>query len=234
MDQDDESLIPISALQHWIYCHRQAALIHLERAWADNRATAHGEIIHERAHHGQDETRGGQRLVRGLPLRSLKWGLQGQADVVAFTSPSGTSPAALPELIQQRLAGHAISLHGWKACPIEYKRGRPKLHGADRAQVAAQALCLEDMLGIAIPRAELYYDSIRRREIVIINEEIKQLVQEAVSGFRGVLISQRTPEPRNDKRCTNCSLKELCLPDAQPSAGKWFQQRVNRLLEDDI
>ena len=122
----EDQLIPISALQHWLYCPRQCALIHLEQAWEENRFTAEGKVMHARAHDAPDESRPGVRITRGLPVRSLRLGLSGQCDVVEF---------------------HA----GGRILPVEYKRGRPKAHRADEVQLCAQALCLEEMLGAVIP-----------------------------------------------------------------------------------
>ena len=137
----DDQLLPISALQHWLYCPRQCALIHLEQAWAENRFTAEGRILHQRAHDGPDESRPGLRIARGMSVRSLALGLSGQCDVVEF---------------------HADST----VLPIEYKRGKPKSHRADEVQLCAQALCLEEMLDLTpgtIPHGILFYGKPRRR-----------------------------------------------------------------------
>ena len=127
----EDNLLPISALQHLLFCERQCALIHLERAWQENRLTAEGRIMHERVHEGGDETRRDVRIVRGLRLRSLALGLVGIADVVEFHRAA--DGVAVPE-----------SAGTWRPFPVEYKRGRPKSEPWDAVQLCAQALCLEE------------------------------------------------------------------------------------------
>src|SRR4051794_26892766 len=134
----DRDFLPISALQHLIFCERQCALIHLERLWVENRFTAEGGVLHRKAHSGRPEKRPAGRTARGVPLRSAELGLFGIADVVQ------RSPGKPP-------------------VPVEYKRGRPKPHDADRVQLCAQALCLEEMLGVRIPDGEIFYGKTRRR-----------------------------------------------------------------------
>ena len=130
----EDQLLPISALQHLLFCPRQCALIHLEQVWSENKFTVEGNLMHERAHHGSDETRHDIRITRGMPVRSLHHGLSGQCDIVEFHGPAP---------------------HYQKIIPVEYKRGKPKSHSADEVQLCAQALCLEEMIESAItPLAE--------------------------------------------------------------------------------
>ena len=140
----DNDLLPLSALQHFLYCPRQCALIHLEQAWAENRFTAEGQRLHQNAHEGPDESRPGIRITRGLPVVSRKLGLSGQCDIVEF---------------------HADG----SVIPVEYKRGKPKAHRADEVQVAAQAMALQEMLGVEIPFGLLFYGKTRRRKDVPID-----------------------------------------------------------------
>ncbi|MDA3960903.1 MAG: CRISPR-associated protein Cas4 [Planctomycetota bacterium] len=232
MSIEDDDLVAISALQHWIYCPRQAALIHLEREWADNAATAHGDLVHAKTDNGIDESRDGQRIVRALPLVSQRHGLRGVADVVEFLPPPGTAPADIRLVLAALRHRKESPPADWRVRPIEYKRGRPKAHAADHVQLAAQALCLEDMLGIPVERGALFYHAIRRRDEVLIDRSLRAQVQEGVAGMRQILFENRTPLPRNDSRCTRCSLKAICLPGARPSAATWFAGRLQHSLDN--
>lgn len=147
----EADLIPISALQHWAFCPRQCGLIHLEGLWAENRLTAEGKVLHDQAHNGAGESRGRLRIERGLALRSLSLGLTGKADVVEFHREAW----------------------GWQPFPVEYKRGRPKSHDADRLQLCAQAVCLEEMLQVAVPHGALFYGATRRRQEVDFDERLR-------------------------------------------------------------
>ena len=188
---DEDDLIPISALQHYVFCVRQCALIHLEQAWSDNRLTAEGRIMHERTHEEASESRGAVRIERGVALRSLKLGLVGKADVVEF---------------------HRTENGSWQPFPVEYKRGRPKIEDWDRVQLCAQALCLEEMLGVTIPQGAIFYGLPRRREMVNFDATLRAKTQQAATAVRNLLERGTTPEPEYRKRCDNCSMVDLCLP----------------------
>jgi len=197
----EDALLPISALQHLIFCERQCALIHIERLWAENRLTVEGRHLHEKAHDGPRELIDGVRITRGLAIRSLRLGLIGQADVVEFHSPSGDGTATIP-------------------FPIEYKRGRPKPHDADRVQLCAQALCLEEMLAVEIRAGALYYGTTRRRRPVAFDDTLRTTTEAACARLHGLIASGRTPRAVREPKCDQCSLIELCLPDAlSPSHG---------------
>lgn len=187
----EEDLIPISALQHFLFCPRQCALIHVERLWADNRLTVEGSHVHRKAHEGSDETRAGVRIERGVVLRSFRLGLVGVADVVEFIED-----------------GTAV-----RPFPVEYKRGRPKAHEADRVQLCAQAMCLEEMLGIAVPAGALFYGTLRRRQRVAFDVDLRELTESTAGRVRALLVECRTPPAVREPKCDNCSLVELCLPD---------------------
>ena len=206
--------IPISALQHWLYCPRQCALIHLEQAWAENRFTAEGRVMHENAHHGPDESRAHVRITRGLAVASERLALTGQCDIVEFHGFESQ-----------------ISDSKSKVVPVEYKRGKPKAHRADEVQLCAQAICLEEMLGIGIPVGHLYYGQNRRRTEVIFDATLRALVRETIDAFRQCIISGITPladyEPR---RCDNCSLIDQCQPKSirfKRGAQSWFLSRLS-------
>jgi len=191
----ESDLLPLSGLQHLVFCERQWALIHIEQQWEENRLTAEGRLLHAKADEGPAETRAGVRIVRALPIHSRRLGLVGLADVVEFP------------------------LNGAPPVPVEYKRGRAKRDGSDEVQLCAQALCLEEMLGIDVPEGCLFYAAPRRRLIVPIDAELRERT-EHLAGRMHALYSQRaTPAPRLDKRCRACSLLQVCQPAALSSRG---------------
>jgi CRISPR-associated exonuclease Cas4 len=197
----EEELLAISALQHWLYCPRQCALIHLEQAWAENKFTAEGRVMHERAHDGPDETRSSLRITRGMPVASRTLGITGQCDVVEFHA-DGTIR------------------------PVEYKRGKPKGHRADEVQLCAQAMCLEEMRTTTITAGDLYYGEKRRRTEVLFDDALGALVQDTITAFRHCIQSGITPLAEYDpRRCDACSLIEQCQPRAlrfKSRAQAWF------------
>jgi len=211
----ESDLLPISALQHLIYCERQCALIHNERLWAENRLTVEGRQLHEKTHDPRrGETRPGVRVTRGLPLRSFRLGLIGQADVVEFHQPAGA------------------------VLPIEYKRGRPKKHDADRVQLCAQAMCLEEMLGLAapIPAGRLFYDQTRRRADVPFDQPLRDRTTAAIHRLHELVRTGITPPARYDKQtCDRCSLLSLCMPrQLQPrrTAARVFETSLAQALHE--
>ncbi|WP_028239959.1 CRISPR-associated protein Cas4 [Stutzerimonas azotifigens] len=188
---DDDELIPISALQHYLYCPRQCALIHIERLWAESRETAEGRLLHERVDQPQVERRRGVRTVTAMPLLEPTLGLVGVADLVEF---------------------HATS-QGEQAFPVEYKRGRPKAHRADEVQLCAQALCLESMLGDRVPAGALFYGKTRRRKDVIFDDALRELTRAVIAQTIAMLRTGRTPGAvYQARRCDACSLLDLCQP----------------------
>ena len=189
MPYAERDFLPISALQHLIYCERQCALIHLERQWAENRFTAEGAVLHRRAHSGRSDTRPAGRTARGIPLFSAELGLYGIADVVHF----GPDPDAAP-------------------VPVEYKRGRPKPHDADRVQLCAQALCLEERLGAAVPAGEIFYGKTRRRLKVAFDVALRATTRRAAARLHELIASGRTPAAEPGPKCEGCSLRETCMP----------------------
>lgn len=183
--------IPLSALQHAVYCLRQAALIHLERLWEENRFTAEGQVLHQVADKpGGRQVRGVRRQM-ALPLACRRLNLTGVADVVEFHRGEG----------------------GEVPFPVEFKRGKPKAHRADEVQLCAQGLCLEEMFGCAVPAGALFYGETRRRQEVPFDAELRALTETTAGALADVLRTQRTP-PAHYKAslCRACSLLELCLP----------------------
>jgi CRISPR-associated exonuclease Cas4 len=195
----EDDLIPISALQHLVFCPRQCALIHIEQVWTENVFTAQGRGLHEKVHETEAESRDGVRIVRGLRLRSLELGLVGQADVVEFHEDTGG--AAVPGLEGR-----------YRPFPVEYKRGKPKVDVCDEVQLCAQAMCLEEMLGASIPRGALFYGRPRRRTEVELTETLRQQTRDTAGQLHELLRSRQTPKAAYSKKCESCSLLELCMP----------------------
>lgn len=205
---EDADLIPLSALQHYLFCPRQCALIHVERLWAENVLTAEGRILHEQSDKPGQASRGQRRIVQSMPIRSRALGVAGIADVVELTREGG----------------------GWRVYPIEYKRGRPKAHRADEVQLCAQALCLEEMFGMAVPEGALFYGKVRRRTPVAFDDELRGLTRQVAAATRDLLGAGRTPPPIYEaKRCDTCSLYQLCRPKrlARPGpVAAWLHRRI--------
>lgn len=202
---DPDNPILISALQHAVYCLRQAALIHIERVWAENRFTAEGRVLHDVAHEAGSRKSRGVRRLTALPVASLRLNMAGVADVVEFhAGPDGETPF-----------------------PIEYKRGKPKLHRADEVQLCAQALCLEEMTGRAVPEGALFYGETKRRVVVPFDAELRKLTEDTATAFGALVAEGRTPPPVwKASRCRACSLIELCRPQAMAKSALGFRRRA--------
>ena len=208
----DDELLPISALQHFIFCPRQCALIYIEQVWEENLLTAEGRIMHEDAHKERLETRSGVRVERGIFLRSEKLGLVGRADVVEFHKPEEGRE--------------------WSVFPVEYKHGRPKGNNCDKIQLCAQALCLEEMLKADIPAGALFYGKTRHRIDVELTQGLREETLDAVARLRPFISAGWTPAPVYGKKCESCSLMSVCLPkiiQKAASVERYIQQAVNEL-----
>jgi CRISPR-associated exonuclease Cas4 len=202
----EDDLLPISALQHLVFCERQCALIHLERLWAENRLTVEGGHLHERVHATDGvEVRGKTHVVRGLVLRSFRLGIWGVSDVVEFETAG-----------QEDKLDDGALLAGWPgrwtARPVEYKRGKPKTDLCDCVQVGAHALCLEEMIGGRVREGSLFYGTPRRRTPVPIDASLREAVETAAMRLHAMVARGETPPARYEKKCDNCSLVEFCLP----------------------
>jgi CRISPR-associated exonuclease Cas4 len=182
----ESDFIHISALQHYLYCPRQCALIYLEQVWTENLYTAEGRLLHEKADSGKVETRGDVKTVSALLLRSALLGLTGKADMVEFHREAKL----------------------WRPYPVEYKRGRAKSLFADRVQLCAQALCLEEMTGLAVPEGALFYGKTRRRQAVLFDAGLRDETRNTVAKVHELLEGEETPPPAADERCAGCSLLE--------------------------
>jgi CRISPR-associated exonuclease Cas4 len=186
MDDKSDDPIMISALEHWSYCPRQCALIHVEQTFDENLYTLRGQAVHKRVDEPVVEEQAGVRIERALPLWSKSLGLVGKADVVEF--------------------------HGGMPYPVEYKHGPHREQEHDDLQLCAQALCLEEMTGQAVPRGAIYHHSSRKRREVECTSELRAQVVQAIQAIRRMLADKQLPPPVNDHRCTKCSLQESCMP----------------------
>ncbi|MBI5076308.1 MAG: CRISPR-associated protein Cas4 [Nitrospirae bacterium] len=187
----EDNLIMLSALQHFVFCERQCALIHIEQLWTENLFTAEGRIMHDKADSNKFESRGNVRIDYSVPMRSLRLGLIGKADVVEF---------------------HKRDDGTWLPFPVEYKRGKPKMDDCDRVQLCAQAICLEEMLNVDIPAGALFYGQTRRRENVVFDDRLRAETAEISQRVHELIEAGVTPKAEYAKKCDKCSLIELCMP----------------------
>lgn len=200
MAYNEEDYLQLSGLQHFSFCRRQWALIHIEQQWAENLRTADGRILHEKAHDSSTrEKRGDLIVTRDMRVHSAALGISGSCDVVEF-----------------HRGGKGIPMQGqaglWQPYPVEYKRGTPKLTEMDKLQLCAQAMCLEEMLGCDIPEGAIFYGEIRRREVIDMDEELRGRVRELLLQMHDLYHRSHTPKVKPAKGCNACSMKDLCLP----------------------
>ncbi len=202
----EDDLLPLSALQHLLFCERQCALIHVEGQWVENLYTAEGRILHERVHQPDCTARGKIKVEYGLALRSLRLGLAGQADVVEFHKDG----------------------KDWRPFPVEYKRGRPKKDDCDRVQLCAQAICLEEMLGMRVPVGALFYGKTRRRQEVAFDEVLRRKTAKAAMRLHEMVAQGITPPPDPAPRCRRCSLQRICMPSkiSSPGSARRYLERI--------
>ena len=191
MNYSVNDLIQLSALQHLVFCERQCALIHIEQLWSENVLTAEGRIMHDKADSNKYESRGNVRIDYSVPMRSLRLGLIGKADVVEF---------------------HKTDAGTWLPFPVEYKRGKPKTDNCDRVQLCAQAICLEEMLNVEIMAGALFYGQTRRREDVFFDKTLRMETEDTAKKVHELIESGITPKAEYSKKCKSCSLLGLCMP----------------------
>jgi CRISPR-associated exonuclease Cas4 len=204
---DDEDLLPLSALQHVIFCERQFALIHVEQAWVENSYTTEGKLLHERAHSGTRERRAGRAKEFGMPIRSLELCLTGMTDAVEYGEDGSV-----------RI--------------VEYKRGRPKKHRADEVQLCAQAMCIEEMRGVSIVEAQLFYGKAKRRKTVVLDEELRGIAKMAAARAKEIIREGVTPKADYDAaKCPHCSLLGLCMP-GKLGSGKSVARYIDRMTKE--
>ena len=199
----EDELLPLSGLQHLLFCERQWALIHIEQQWEENRLTQEGRVMHERVHESGTEARPDVVVARGLRVRSLRLGLSGETDVVEF------------QRVAQGSAG-AIELEGragwWIPFPVEYKRGRPKSDAWDEVQLCAQALCLEETFGVTIAAGALFYGTHRRRTHVDFDPRLRAQTEGLAQRMHAMYAAGTTPPAVYASKCEKCSLIERCMP----------------------
>jgi CRISPR-associated exonuclease Cas4 len=213
----EDELLPLSGLQHLLYCERRAYLVHAEMVWRENVATAEGRMAHERAHQAGGESRRETRIERGVRVRSLKLGLSGICDVVEFyRQPDAVGGCRLP--------GGAGR---WLPFPVEYKRGALRHEEGYAVQLCAQARCLEEMLHVSIPAGALFYGASHKRLDVTFDAALRSAVENGALRLRVVLALAEPPQPVNDARCRLCSLHSVCLPAI--SSRRSAQAYVHRL-----
>jgi len=224
----EDNLLPISALQHLIYCPRQCALIHIEQVWSENLFTAEGRGMHDRVHDGGTESRKDIRTATGVRLVSRNLGLTGQADVVEFhKTDNETDESGQTE---------AVKLPGvkglWKIYPVEFKRGKPKKHQADEVQLCAQAICLEEMLKVNILAGALFYGATRRRQEMAFTKQLRELAETTARNLHELISKGITPPPEyNTGKCERCSLLEICRP--QTSERQSVTRYIKRMVSED-
>lgn len=208
-----DDLLPLSGIQHFLFCRRQWALIYIEMQWKDNVLTVEGKQLHERADEPfYTETRNGMVIARAVPIASYTLGLSGMCDVVEFT-PSPPSPLPLGEECRGEGGVRLPNREGFfLPVPVEYKRGKPKREPVDEVQLCAQAMCLEEMLSTQIPRGYLYYGQTRHREEVDLTLALRQLVYDMSAEMHNYFSRGYTPRVKPHKGCRSCSLAEICLP----------------------
>ena len=206
-DADEDDYRMISEIQHFAFCRRQWALIHIEQQWKENLLTTEGMLMHKRVHDETiSETRKDLIIVRGMRVKSRRLGCSGICDAVEF-----------------RRSDDGIQLHGregkWKVMPVEYKRGKAKTGEEDELQLCAQTICLEEMLCCAIPQAELFYGEPHRRVKVEMTEELRGHVESMFREMGDLYHRQYTPKVRRTKACNSCSLKDICLPGLEKTGS---------------
>ncbi len=214
-----EELLPLSGIQHFLFCRRQWALIHVERQWQENARTAEGRLLHKRTDDPFfTELRNGVVTARAVPISSYRLGLAGVCDVIEFTRADG-----------------GIHLPGreglYLPAPVEYKRGQPKTEPYDQAQLCAQAVCLEEMLSVDVPLGFLYYGEIRHRVEIALTDDLRALVASMSAEMHAYFARGYTPRVKTSKACRACSLADLCLPDLQEkrlAASAYIRQEIEK------
>lgn len=217
MAYNEDEYLMLSGIQHFQFCKRQWALIHIEQQWEENVRTIEGQHLHRKADQPFIREKRGEKLtVRAMPIKSKQLGLSGICDVVEFIAdPNG------------------VSIQGaegkYKAYPVEYKRGKPKATNEDIVQLAAQAMCLEEMLLCEIDVAYMYYHEVKRRLEVAITEELKQIVKATTEEMHGYYARRHTPKVKTGSFCKSCSLLHVCLPEVlnKRTVKGYLERKIN-------
>ena len=209
----EDDLLPLSALTDIVFCERRCALHRIEQVWQENVATTEGHHLHDKVHEPDSESRGDVRIARGLRLRSLRLGLTGIADVVEFHRTEGDPKSK-----------------SWRPFPVEYKRGVLRQELSFEVQLCAQALCLEEMLNVAVPCGALFYGLSRRRFDVVFDDALRVRTEQAAKRVHELVAAGVTPPAVYDQKCEKCSLKELCLPK-ETGGGRSVEQYMAQHLK---
>ncbi len=220
MEYREEDYLALSGIQHFAFCRRQWALIHVEQVWSENLLTTLGSLMHGRAHNEElRERRGSIIIVRGLRVASRRLGISGQCDVVEFHADE-----------------HGCPITGedgrWRAVPVEYKRGRRKASDADRLQLCAQAICLEEMLGCDIAQGYLYYGKEGSREQIECNETLRQEIESICAEMHKMFARRHTPHVKYTRKCRSCSLVDNCIPKTTSMQNNAVAKYIDAMLRD--
>ncbi len=212
----DDSYLLLSGIQHFQFCPRQWALIHIEQQWEENSRTVEGQHLHKKADNPYArEKRKDKLMVRGMAIKSEALNISGQCDVVEFVEDSA-----------------GVSLYGkpglYRPLPIEYKRGKPKVGKEDELQLAAQAICLEEMFLCRIAEGYLYYNETKHRHLVLLSDELKQEVRAIVTKMNNYYHHRYTPKVKTGPHCKGCSLQNICLPElmVRESVSEYMERRL--------
>jgi CRISPR-associated exonuclease Cas4 len=232
---DEADLLPLSALQHYVYCPRQCALIHVEQQWSENRFTAEGRAQHDRVDRPEHEIREGVRVEFAVPLRSLRLGLIGKADAIEF-HPTHEIQHFKSQIsdFKSGMAGPEISnlksRNAGKVFPVEHKRGKPKPDHCDWVQLCAQAICLEEMMGVEIPEGAIFYGQPRRRQQVEFTSELRAETEATARKLHELIQSGKTPPPEYDnKKCSACSLFDICMPQTHRPVSAYLADALSEI-----
>lgn len=219
MEYNEDDYLMISGIQHFTFCRRQWALIHIEQQWAENVHTVVGELMHKRVHDPyMSEKRKDVFVARALPVSSREMGVSGECDVVEFQkTEDGIS-----------IWGHRGQ---YRIYPIEYKKGSPKTTEEDILQLAAQTMCLEEMFSASITEGAIFYGETRKRERIEITDELRGKVRNMFSEMHQYYQRRYTPKVKWSKRCNGCSLKDICLPKL--GNGMSVKEYMRQALEDE-
>ncbi len=218
MPFDEDDLLALSGLQHYFYCKRQWALIHVEEQWVENALTAEGRLLHDRVDNSKNiEYREGAIIERSVALKSAELGIYGVADVVEFFRSEAGVKLANEEGL-------------WQPRPVEYKRGKPKAGICDRAQLCGQAMCIEELYGVKIESGDLFYWQTRHRAPVVFDTDLRQAVRCAAEDMHNMIKNGITPGVPDNVKCKNCSLVSVCVPKVQ----KKKHGRVDKYINENI
>ncbi len=221
MEYKEEDFLLLSGIQHFVFCKRQWALIHIEQQWQENVRTIEGGILHEKAHDGSlKEKRGDLVISRGMGVFSNRLGLVGSCDVV--------------ELYKSSVGVSIFGREGlYLPVPVEYKRGKPKENDSDELQLCAQAMCLEEMLLCEIPEAFLYYGEIKHRLKITLDDSLRERVEETTQEMHALYDRRYTPKVRQSRSCKACSLTDVCIPQLykNSSVTKYIDKNIQEAEE---